>query len=68
MYRKILAVLAVAAAAGIAALLTTGAAASSSAKQQRIAIVLGGNADTFQLTPLSSGPVQADSGTINACC
>lgn len=68
MYRKISAVLAVAVAGGIAALLTTGAAASSSAKHQRIAIVLGGNADTFQLTPMGRGPVHADSGTISACC
>jgi len=68
MYRKISAVLAVAAAGGIAALLATGAAAGSAAKQQRIAIVLGGNADTFQLTPLTSGPVHGDSGTVGACC
>ena len=68
MYRKISAVLAVVVAGGIAALLATGAAAGSSAKHQRIAIVLGGNADTFQLTPLTSGPVHADSGTITACC
>lgn len=69
MYRKISAVLAVAAAGGIAALLTTGAAAGSSAKQQRVAIVLGGgDASTFELTPMSSGPLHADSGTVDACC
>lgn len=68
MYRKISAVLAVAAVGGIAALLTTGAAAGSSTKQQRVAIVLGGNADTFQLTPMGRGPVHADSGTVAACC
>ena len=68
MYRKISAVLAVAAAGGIAALLTTGAAAGSSTRQQRVAIVLGGNADTFQLTPIGPGPVHPDSGTIGACC
>jgi len=68
MYRKISAVLAVATAAGIAALLATGAVAGSSAKQQRIAIVIGGTAGMFQLTPLTSGPVHADSGTISGCC
>lgn len=68
MYRKISAVLAVAAVGGIAALLITGAAAGSSAKQQRVAIVLGSNAGTFQLTPLASGPIKSDSGTISACC
>jgi hypothetical protein len=68
MYRKVSAVLAVAAVGGIAALLTTGAAAGSSAKRQRVAIVLGGNASTFQLTPMGSGPVHPDSGTVTACC
>jgi len=68
MYRKISAVLVVAAVGGIAALLTTGAAAGSSAKPERIAIVLGGNASTFQLTPIGSGPVHSDSGTVTACC
>jgi hypothetical protein len=53
---------------GATALAGIASAGSSAAKQQRIAIVLGSNAGTFQLTPLGSGPVKADSGTINACC
>lgn len=68
MYRKLSIVLVVAAAGGLAALLAGGATAGSAAKQQRIAIVLGGNADTFRLTPLTSGPVHSDSGTIAVCC
>jgi hypothetical protein len=69
MSRKMIsAVLAAAAVGGIAALLAGGATAGSAAKQQRIAIVLGSNASTFKLTPLSSGPVHSDSGTVTACC
>jgi hypothetical protein len=70
MYRKVSAVLAVVAVGGIAVLLTTGAAAGSAAKLQRIAIVLDfdANPSTFQLTPMGSGPVDSDSGTVNACC
>lgn len=70
MYRKISAVLALAAAGGIAVLLATGTAAGSAAKQERIAILLdfGSSPGTFQLTPLSSGPVRGDSGTVSACC
>ena len=69
MYQKISAVLAVAAVGGIAALLAGGATASGSAvKHQRIAIVLGSNVSTFKLTPLTTGPVHRDSGSVDACC
>ena len=44
------------------------AAAGSVAKQQRIAIALESNSSRFVLTPLTSGPVGHDSGTVSSCC
>ena len=54
----------------VAAALATGVAmAGHAAARQRIAITSpGGNAGTFVLTPLTSGPIMRDSGTASACC
>ena len=67
MYAKLSAV----AALGIAAaFVATGlASAGGAAAHQRIAIVSpSGDGATFALTPLTSGPIKADSGTATACC
>ena len=50
--------------AGIA----TAGSARTTTKQQRIAIVLHDKSSTFVLTPLTSGPIQQDSGKWSACC
>jgi hypothetical protein len=55
-------VVAVAVAAGIAT------AGSTSARQQRIQITFHSLAQTFDLSPLTSGPVRHDSGTYSSCC
>jgi hypothetical protein len=71
MHRKISVVLTIVAMGGIGAFLATSAVARSATKLQRIAIVLdhfSSNAGTFKLTPMGSGPVHSDSGTVTSCC
>jgi hypothetical protein len=66
MYAKLSAVAALVVAAVFVA--TGMASAGGAASHQRIAIVSPQNGATFTLTPLTSGPIKADSGTATACC
>jgi hypothetical protein len=51
-----------------AAILAGVATAGSAVKQQRIAVVLHDRTSSFVLAPLTSGPIQSDSGKWSACC
>lgn len=66
MRRNILAAAAALVAAG--ALLAGIAVAGSAGKQQRIAIAVQPKSSRFVLTPLTSGAVARDSGTVSWCC
>lgn len=66
MYAKLSAVAALVVAAVFVA--TGMASAGGAAAHQRIAIVSPADGATFTLTPLTSGPIKADSGTATACC
>jgi hypothetical protein len=69
MRTKILAAVGALAVAGaVLAGVATAGDAGSTPKQQRIAIVLHDQSSTFGLSPLTSGPIQRDSGTFSACC
>src|SRR4051812_7320580 len=53
----------------VAVVLTGAATAGGTAAAQRVAITSPhGNSTGFVLTPLTAGPIVADSGTATACC
>ena len=66
MYAKLSAVAALVVAAVF--VVTGMASAGGAATHQRIEIVSQSDGATFTLTPLTSGPIKADSGTATACC